>query len=76
MEAKHHHFESVEAAARNGVGIVPSVTVFQEWDRPRRMADTERGEQFRCEIETLERLIELYRNNNLRQDDWRQAVRQ
>ncbi len=38
------------------------------------MADTERGEQFRCEIEMLERLIELYRNNDLRQAEWRQAV--
>ena len=74
--AKHHHFESVEAAIRDGVDIVPSVAVVREWDRPRRMADTERGEQFRCEIEMLERLIELYRNNDLRQDDWRQAVRQ
>lgn len=73
--AKHHHFESVEAAVRDGVDIVPSVTVVREWDRPRRMADTERGEQFRCDITMLERLIELYRNNDLRQDDWRQAVR-
>ncbi len=73
--AKHHHFESVDAAVRDGVDIVPSVTVIREWDRPRRIADTERGEQFRCEIEMLERLIELYRNNDLRQDDWRQAVR-
>lgn len=73
--ARHHHFESVDAAVRNGVDIVPSVSVIREWDQPRRMADTERGEQFRCEIEMLERLIELYRNNDLRQDDWRQAVR-
>ncbi len=73
--AKHHHFESVEAAVRDGVDIVPSVSVVREWDQPRRMADTERGEQFRCEIEMLERLIELYRNNDLRQDDWRPAAR-
>ena len=73
--ARHHHFESVDAAVRDGVDIVPSVSVIREWDQPRRMADTERGEQFRCEIEMLERLIELYRNNDLRQDDWRQAVR-
>ena len=46
----------------------------QEWDRPRRMADTERGEQFRCDIEMLERLIELYRNNDLRQDEWKPAM--
>ena len=72
---KHHHFESVDAAVRDGVDIVPSVTPVREWDRPRRMSDTERGEQFRCDIAMLERLIELYRNNDLRQDDWRQAVR-
>lgn len=72
--AKHHHFDSVEAAVRDGVDIVPSVTVVREWDRPRRMADTERGEQFRCDITMLERLIELYRNNDLRQDEWRQTV--
>ncbi|MFM9963141.1 MAG: fructose-bisphosphatase class III [Planctomycetaceae bacterium] len=72
---KHHHFESVEAAIRDGVDIVPSVTAVRECDRPRRMADTERGEQFRCDIALLERLIELYRNNDIRQDDPRQTVR-
>lgn len=71
--ALHHHFESVDAAVRDGIDIVPSVAVIRERDRPRRMADTERGEQFRCDIEMLERLIELYRNNELRQDEWRPA---
>lgn len=72
--AKHHHFESVDAAIREGVDIVPSVSVIREWDRSRRMSDTERGEQFRCDIEMLERLIELYQKNYLRQDEWRQSV--
>jgi fructose-1,6-bisphosphatase-3 len=67
--ARHHHFESVDAAVRDGIDIVPSVAVIRERDRPRRMADTERGEQFRCDIEMLERLIELYRNNELRQNE-------
>ncbi len=66
--AKHHHFESVEAAVRDGIDIVPSVDEIRNWSPPRRMADTERGEQFRCDIEMLERLIQLYRNNELRQD--------
>jgi fructose-1,6-bisphosphatase-3 len=65
--AKHHHFESVEAAVRGGVDIVPSVTVIRTWDPPRRMADTERGNEFRSRIAMLERLIEAYRNNDLRQ---------
>jgi fructose-1,6-bisphosphatase-3 len=72
--ARHHHFESVDAAVREGIDIVPSVATIREWDRPRKMADTERGEQFRCDIEMLERLIELYRNNDLRQDEWRPAM--
>jgi fructose-1,6-bisphosphatase-3 len=66
--AKHHHFESVEVAVRDGIDIVPSVDEIRHWSPPRRMADTERGEQFRCDIEMLERLIQLYRNNELRQD--------
>jgi len=65
--ACHHSFESVEAAVRDGVDIIPSVSVVREWTPPRRMADTERGTQFRCEIELLERLIEAYRHNDLRQ---------
>ena len=69
--ARHHHFESVDAAIRDGIDIVPSVSVIREWEQPRRMADTERGEQFRCNIEMLERLIELYQNNDLRQDEWK-----
>jgi fructose-1,6-bisphosphatase-3 len=73
--AKHHHFESVEAALRDGVDIVPSVAVVRESDQPRRMAETERGEQLRCEIEMLESLIEHYRDNDLRQNDTRQTSR-
>ena len=73
--AKHHHFESVDVAVRDGVDIVPSITAVRQWDPPRRMADTERGDQFRCDITLLERLIELYRNNHLRQDDWRPTAR-
>jgi fructose-1,6-bisphosphatase-3 len=72
--ARHHHFESVDAAVREGIDIVPSVEKIRQWDRPRRMADTERGEQFRCDIEMLERLIELYRNNDLRQDEWKPTM--
>jgi fructose-1,6-bisphosphatase-3 len=64
--ACHHHFESVEAAIREGVDIIPSISVVRTWDRPRRMADTEKGVEFRCEIEMLERLIEAYRDNEIR----------
>jgi len=66
--ALHHHFSSVEAAIRDGVDIVPSVSDVRSWDRPRLMADTERGAQFRCESELLARLIQAYRRNDLRQN--------
>jgi fructose-1,6-bisphosphatase-3 len=69
--AEHSHFESVEAAIRDGVDIIPKVSVVRTWDPPHRMADTERGAQIRCEIRLLERLIEAYRNNDLRQNDRR-----
>ena len=64
--ACHHSFESVEAAVRDGIDIIPSVSVVRSWAHPRRMAETERGITFRCEIDLLERLIEAYRNNDLR----------
>jgi fructose-1,6-bisphosphatase-3 len=64
--AEHSHFQSVEAAIRDGVDIIPKVSVVRTWDRPRKMADTERGDQIRCEIRMLGRLIEAYRNNDLR----------
>jgi fructose-1,6-bisphosphatase-3 len=48
------------------VDIIPSVTDVRTWDRPRRMADTERGEQIRCDIHLLERLVEAYQRNDLR----------
>jgi fructose-1,6-bisphosphatase-3 len=72
--AEHSHFESVEVAIRDGVDIIPKVSVVRTWDRPRRMADTERGDQIRCEIRMLERLIEAYRNNHLRQSSPLPAV--
>ena len=65
--ACHHHFESVEAAVRDGVDIIPSITEVRVADHPRRMADTERGAELRIEISLLERLIDAYRHNDLRQ---------
>jgi fructose-1,6-bisphosphatase III len=66
--ALHHQFESVEAAVRDGVDIVPSLTDIRVWDTPRRNADTELGSHFSAQIEMLERLIEAYRNNQLPQE--------
>jgi fructose-1,6-bisphosphatase-3 len=69
--AEHSHFESVDAAVRDGVDIVPKVSVVRTWDRPRKMADTERGHQIRAKIRMLERLIEAYGDNSLPQESRR-----
>jgi len=67
--AKHHHFESVDAAVRDGVDIIPEVSVVRQWPAPRRVADTERGAEIRRSIAWLERLVQAYRANQLRQGD-------
>jgi len=63
--AMHHHFESVEAAVRDGVDIIPTTTPVREWDPPRRVADTERGAELRADIELLDRLVAAYRTHAL-----------
>jgi fructose-1,6-bisphosphatase-3 len=65
--AKHHHFESVEAAIHQGADIIPSITVVREWEEPKRVADSQRGRYLRQVISLLEQLIQAYRNNDLQQ---------
>lgn len=65
--ARHHHFESVEAAVEHGADIIPSITVVREWVTPKRVADSQRGRDLRCAISHLELLIDAYRNNELPQ---------
>ncbi len=64
--ATHHHFESVEAAVRDGVDIIPSLAEVRHWPTPRRVGDTERGAMIRSEIDLLERLAHAYRLNKIR----------
>ncbi len=65
--AKHHHFESVEAAINKGADIIPSITVVREWEKPKRVADSQRGRYLRQVISLLEELIQAYRSNDLPQ---------
>jgi fructose-1,6-bisphosphatase III len=65
--ACHHHFESVEAAVERGADIIPSITVVRTWETPKRVADSQRGQDLRCAIQQLELLITAYRNNQLQQ---------
>ena len=66
--AEHHHFESVEAAVRDGVDIIPKRTPVRRWPEPRRVGQTERGEQIRAEIGLLEQLVKAYRRGALAGD--------
>jgi fructose-1,6-bisphosphatase-3 len=63
--AEHHHFESVDAAVRDGIDIVPNVKEIKVFDKPRSQRDTERGQRIRYRLEMLERLIEAYQTNRL-----------
>jgi len=65
--ARHHHFESVEAAVRDGVDIIPNVALVRQWPRVRTLGDTEQGAAIRQQVGLLERLAAAYRDNLLRQ---------
>jgi len=64
--AKHHHFESVEAAIRDGVDIIPEIMEVRKWEKVRRVSDTERGQDIAGEIALLERLADAYKRNEIR----------
>lgn len=63
--AEHHHFESVDAAIKEGIDIVPKVQEIRVFDKPRCTRDTERGQRIHYRIQMLERLIEAYQTNRL-----------
>ncbi len=65
--ARHHHFESVEAAISRGSDIVPTVTRVREWPVPKRVADSLEGVELRSSIAYLEKLIAAYKANDLPQ---------
>jgi fructose-1,6-bisphosphatase-3 len=61
--AQHHHFESVDEAVAAGADIIPVVTDLASFQPPRTVADTEKGEELRKEIEVLEGLLAAYESN-------------
>ncbi len=67
--AQHHHFESVSDAITSGADIVPRIEEIRSWDAVRTVGDTEAGDRIRDEIDVLERLVDAYRNNLLREAD-------
>ncbi|MGK4008767.1 fructose-bisphosphatase class III [Sorangium sp. So ce1036] len=63
--AQHHHFTSVEQAVEAGEDIIPAISDVEVHGVPRRVADTEKGEELAREIEVLERLIQAYEDGAL-----------
>ncbi len=64
--AKHHHFESVAAAVRDGVDIIPTVDEIRRWSPPRSVGDTERGAALARDATQLDHLIDAYSRNAIR----------
>ncbi|MBD0371341.1 MAG: fructose-bisphosphatase class III [Pyrinomonadaceae bacterium] len=58
--AELHHFKSIGDAITSGADIVPKVTNIREYERPRRISDTEQGEIILQRISMLERLVLAY----------------
>ena len=65
--AQHHHFESVDAAVERGADIIPTVSdVAGLRSRRAPSADTEKGDELRAEIATLEELVAAFDDNKIR----------
>jgi fructose-1,6-bisphosphatase-3 len=63
--ARHHHFDSVEAAITRGEDIIPVIEEVQRHDPPRRVADTEEGAALVEDIAALEALLAAYRAHEI-----------
>jgi fructose-1,6-bisphosphatase-3 len=61
--AQHHHFESVDEAVAAGADIIPHVEDLAVFDRPQTVAETEKGEELRREIEALTSLLQAFEAN-------------
>ena len=59
--------QAAKAAILQGADIIPSIADVREWDRAKRVADSQRSRHVRNVITQLEHLIEAYRNNDLSQ---------
>ena len=63
--AEHHAFPDPETAVREGLDIIPKMTVLRTYDEPRKVRDTERGADIDVSIKLLMQLIDAYRNGEL-----------
>ncbi len=64
--ATHHHFESVAAAVRSGVDIIPQVQIVHDWGSTRTVGETEKGLENAQRTALLEQLVQAFRSNRIR----------
>ncbi|MGB1128944.1 MAG: fructose-bisphosphatase class III [Haloferula sp.] len=63
--AEHHAFPDPVEAVKQGGDLIPERHVLREFDRPRCVGDTERGESLRAQIRALEELVEAYESGGV-----------
>ena len=63
--AEHHSFPDPATAVREGLDIIPKMTLLRNYDQPRKIGDTERGREIDANINLLLQLIDAYRNGEL-----------
>ena len=63
--AEHHAFPDPVAAVREGGDMIPERHVLREFDEPRCVGDTERGDDLRAQIHALEELVEAYETGTI-----------
>ena len=63
--AEHHAFPDPETAVREGLDIIPKMTLVRNYDQPRKVGDTERGREIDVVINLLLQLIDAYRSGEL-----------
>ncbi|MGE9270062.1 MAG: fructose-bisphosphatase class III [Verrucomicrobiales bacterium] len=68
--AEHHAFPDPVAAVRKGGDLIPQRHVLREYDRPRTVGDTERGESLRAQIRALEDLVEAYEDGSMHENGY------
>jgi fructose-1,6-bisphosphatase-3 len=65
--AEHHTFPNPETAVRDGIDIIPKMTLLRSYETPRRVGDTERGREIDSVIALLLQLIEAYQMGQLQE---------
>lgn len=59
--AEHSPFEGIDKVIEHGADIVPKMTTVRQYEKPRKIGDTDEGEVVRGLIDDLDALVRAYR---------------